>query len=428
MSDRLQIIVELITIGREILDGRVVDTNAVRMAEILKTRGLIVRHAQRVDDDIERIVEAFELASTRSDVILTTGGLGPTSDDLTPEAFAKFLGTPLNENPEALFVVESMLKSRGRPMSPAQRKQALVPEGVDVVKNPNGTAPGLFLKRASARGPQYWALMPGVPKEMIAMLKDDLLPRFPGDEAYRTRQWATHFVAEAALQDRLQNIINALPKSFELSFRTRYPENHIGLHASCQTLEDKNNFDMISKKISDSLGRDAFSTGTDLEELETIVLQKARDNHIWISCMESCTGGLISKKLTSVAGSSENFYAAWTTYHNEAKINLGVDRDLIIKYGAVSESVAISMAEAGLAQMQHGLGKNLQSLCVSTTGVAGPGGGTDLKPVGLCYVALAQNGHKTEVIELRALPGLSREAYQMYFTQNALEMIRLRLM
>jgi len=419
MSDRLQISVELITIGREILDGRVIDTNSVRMAEILRTRGLIVRHAQRVDDEISRIVDAFKLAAGRSHIILVTGGLGPTSDDLTPEAFAKFLDVPLQENPLALKVVEDCLRIRGRPMSAAQRKQALSPEGVSILQNPTGTAPGLFLQRTSGLGEQFWALMPGVPREMIAMLKDEVLERLPGESSYRTRQWATHFVAEASLQDRLQQLISRLPESFELSFRTRFPENHIGLHANCRTPESVLLFDRISDEISQILGDDSFFHGEELREIESLVLSRAQASKTWLGCVESCTGGLISKKLTSVSGASENFFAGWTTYHNEAKIALGVDVELIKAHGSVSESVARALAKSGLTQIERGLGKGARAACISTTGVAGPGGGTTEKPVGLCFIGIAMSGRETKVVELRGAPGLSRDQYQMYFAQKA---------
>jgi len=420
MSERLQIHAELVTIGREILDGRVIDTNAVRMAELLKTRGLVVRHAQRVDDDIGRVVDAFRLAASRSHVILVTGGLGPTSDDLTIEAFAKFLGVPLVEDALALEVVEDCLRKRARPMTPAQRKQALVPQGTEVVKNPNGTAPGIFLKRASALGPQLWALMPGVPREMIAMLKDDVLGRLPGLIGYRSYQWATHFVAEASLQERLQPLIEALPPDFELSFRTRFPENHIGLHADCSDATRHTHFERIRREISTRLSTDCFSEGFELTEIEAVVLAKARATRTWISCVESCTGGLLSKKFTSVAGASENFFAGWTTYHNAAKVGLGVDSDLLRKHGAVSESVARALAESGRAQALKGLGTSSRTLCVSTTGIAGPGGGTEQKPVGLCFIGLAASDRETRVIELRAPPSLSRDQYQAYFAQRAL--------
>lgn len=419
MSDPLQISVELITIGREILDGRVIDTNAVRMAEILKTRGLIVRHAQRVDDEISRIVDAFKLAASRSHIILITGGLGPTSDDLTPEAFAKFLDVPLTENSLALKVVEDCLLMRGRPMSAAQRKQALTPEGVEIIKNPTGTAPGLFLKTAAPLGNQFWALMPGVPREMLAMLKNEVLDRLPGEKSYRTHQWATHFVAEAALQDRMQGLISRLPENFELSYRTRFPENHIGLHANCRTPEAVQAFEKISQEISELLGTDSFFDGVELKEIESLVLSKARASKIWLGCVESCTGGLISKKFTSVSGASENFFAGWTTYHNEAKIALGVDVSLIKNHGSVSESVARSLAESGLAQIEKGIGKSGHAACLSTTGIAGPGGGTTDKPVGLCFIGIAMTGTPSKVIEVRSLPGLTRDQYQMYFAQKA---------
>ncbi len=266
---------------------------------------------------------------------------------------------------------------------------------------------------------------------MIPMLRDELLDRLPGVPGYRTHAWATHFVPEADLQDRLKSLIDALPSGFELSFRTRFPENHIGLHASCWSPELSRTFDETQKKITSALGADAFSEGVELEELSTVVLRNARESEAWISCVESCTGGLIASKLTSVAGASQNFFAGWTTYHNGAKEALGVDPALLAKHGAVSEPVARAMAERGLAVTEAGLGTNpagsIRSFCLSTTGIAGPSGGSLEKPVGLCFIGLATSGTETLVEEVRAPKGLERQQYQSYFAQKALNLLRLRI-
>jgi nicotinamide-nucleotide amidase len=426
MTEALQdTIVELITIGREILDGRVLDTNSVKIAELLKTQGLIIRHAQRVDDHKERIINSFKLAASRSHIVLVTGGLGPTSDDITMESLAAFLGVELEENAQALADLEKFLKLRGRSMSPAQRKQALLPKGVEVLPNPHGTAPGVFLVRSKT----LWAFMPGVPLEMIPMMKEQVLPRLPRVDGYTTYGWATQFTAESSLQDRLAPLIDAHPH-FEISYRTRFPENHIGLHAVLKNEHERHAYESLKKAISEKLGTDVFSEGTSLLNLEEVVLQQAREKKIWIACVESCTGGGVAQRLTSVPGSSENFFASWTTYHNRAKQLLGVPEKLIETQGAVSEDVSKELARAGLLLMQQSLPEASSLLCVSTTGIAGPGGGTPQKPVGLCYIGLASwkkgSSIRVQAEKIQAPMGWDRPRYQLYFSQKALNTLRLQ--
>lgn len=419
--------VELITIGREILDGRVVDTNSIHMAELLKTQGLIVRHAQKVDDDDKRIQEAFRLAESRSHVVLVTGGLGPTSDDMTLASFAKFKGVSLLENSEALADLEAFLKFRERPMTPAQQKQALLPEGVEILKNPLGTACGVFSK-----GKTLWALMPGVPFEMIPMLQNRVLPKLPRVEGYTTYNWATQFISEAELQDHLSDLISAHPQ-FEIGFRTRFPENHIGLHAVLNNPQEIRSYSKLKKAITDRLAIEVFSEGVSLKNLEECVLEKARAAGAWIASVESCTGGLISQRLSSISGSSSSFFGSWTTYHNQAKIQLGVDPALIESHGAVCKEVALDLARSGVKKMREALPNEALLICVSTTGVAGPNGGSDAKPVGLCHLALAisrksQKG-EAEIVEfiherILASKGWDRTRYQLYFSQKALNAMR----
>lgn len=419
--------VELITIGREILDGRVVDTNAVKMAELLKTQGLIVRHAQRVDDHLEQIIDAFKLAQSRSSIILVTGGLGPTSDDITMEALAKFMGVDCLENSEAYQHLEKFLQARSRPMTPAQKKQACLPQGVKVINNPLGTACGVFVE-ISASHSCLWAFMPGVPLEMIPMLKNDILPLLPKVDGYKTYSWATQFIAEADLQDQLSSLILSNTK-FEISFRTRFPENHIGLHGVVESDAEKKAYEELKLNFSKTLSPHLFSEGENLENLENVVLKLAKQNQFWMSCVESCTGGLISKRITSIPGSSNHFFANWTPYHNEAKVLLGVEREKIQNLGAVSEPIARDLAKAGLEKMREGLPHAQNLICVSTTGIAGPDGGTTEKPVGLCWIAMAKQKDSQSPIELQshrvqASVGWDRERYQNYFSQKALDLLR----
>jgi len=427
-------IVEIITIGREILDGRVVDTNSVRIAELLKPHGLVPRFGQRVDDDISRIVDAFEIAARRSELILVTGGLGPTSDDLTAEAFGAFLKTPLEINKEALEQVEVFFKRVNLTMIDTQKKQALLPRECFILANTEGTAPGFGLKRDR----QLWFFMPGVPREMEAMLKNEVLPRIPSKTSPLSKTWVTQFTSEGKLQELLTPIEKKLPRGFEVTYRTRFPENHIGLYAPDKSNE--RDFQTLAQEITNILGATVFTTASQSEEpgsLERVVYNALKETKTVMASIESCTGGLISKRITSISGSSEVFWGAVVSYDNAAKAEiLDVPESLIDSVGAVSEEVARAMAEGGLKRMQASIEKHRSStvkdrtglVCVSTTGVAGPNGGSDQKPVGLCYIGLASTTRATKVIRVQGRINYDRERNQLWFSQQALEAVRQLLM
>lgn len=418
--------VELITIGREILDGRVLDTNAVAMAEVLRTVGLVPRFGQRVDDEMGRIVESFQIASKRAQIILVTGGLGPTSDDLTAEAFAKFLGEKVICNPEALAQIEALFQKYDRPLTDVQRKQAFIAPSCFILENTQGTAPGFGLERDGLS----WFFMPGVPHEMLTMLKNQVLPRIKsrGAQNPKSMTWATQFTSEGGLQKILNPIEKLLPAGFELTYRTRFPENHIGLYADCSSNAQDEAFEKIARQISTALGDDVFTTARGLERLqglEDVVVNKLTSEKRYLCTVESCTGGLVANRITNVAGSSAIFFGSYLTYDNLAKEALGVPRSLLVEHGAVSAQVAQKLAESGLrALTSSGALNGRPGLCIATTGIAGPGGGSSAKPVGLCFIALAQTGSPTEVEEVRARINLSREWNKLFFAQKALDMVR----
>ena len=416
--------IELITIGREILDGRIVDTNSVEIARSLRLKGLGIRYAQRIDDRMEDIVAAFELAATRSRYVLVTGGLGPTSDDITAEAFGKYLNKPQTEHPDAMKHLKNFLELRSLPMSDAQVTQTILPEGTLILNNPNGTACGCYNKSDNSADSQFF-LMPGVPFEMLPMLSDEVFPHLPTNENIRQYRWATQFVPEAMLQDRLQKIYEELPEWIELNFRTRFPENHVALFADCKDNRDLEYYKSFCDQITEILKEDCFFHGAQLKELREVVIEKALSNEAWIASVESCTGGQIASQLTSVPGSSGCIFGSWTTYHNKSKISIGVDQALIEKHGAVSEEVATAMAEAGLKQLKENLPEARNLYCVSTTGIAGPTGGSDHKPVGLCYVGFASSSGQLTCERVVGRAHLSRDKYQSYFTQKALEQLRI---
>jgi nicotinamide-nucleotide amidase len=435
----MQAIIEIIAIGREILDGRVIDTNSVWMAEKLKERGLIPRYGQRVDDDMDRVVEAFEIAQKRSQIILVTGGLGPTADDLTAEAFGKFTKAKLELHPEAMVQLEAWFKRMNRTLLDVQRKQAYFPKSCRVLENFEGTAPG-FSRRFDSG--QTWYFTPGVPKEMKRMFQAHILSELPSVTGYRSSTWATQFTSEGELQKRLTDVHKAAGTALEITYRTRFPENHIGLHGICETPVQNELYQKLAEQIESLLGDVVFSGGIDREirSLEYRVVEELRAADAIAATVESCTGGLIASRITDVSGSSAAYWASWLTYDNLAKEELGVPRDLMIKHGAVSPEVARALAEAGLAKLKKLMNASSQIsgqvsgqvsgspkknlFCVATTGIAGPDGGTPTKPVGLCYVALASTNGSTVVEEVHGRPQLLRTENKTLFAQKALDLLR----
>lgn len=421
-------LLEILTIGREILDGRVIDTNSVHIADALRPLGLVPRFAQKVDDDPVRIREAFGIAAARADIILVTGGLGPTSDDLTAESFAAYLGETPVINPEALTQVEAWFTRHQRAFADVQKKQARLPPSCFVLRNEQGTAPGFGLRRphpahgATGRE-QQWFFMPGVPREMKAMLELQVLPLLPRRPSYRTHTWATHFTSEGELQSRLQSVEAALPKGFELSYRTRFPENHIALYGDCTDAPLSRAFDEAAAELSLRLGRDVFYSGpgTKVLPLEVELVAALAERNWQLATVESCTGGLVANRLTDVAGASRVFWGSWVVYDNAAKVALGVAPSIVNEHGAVSEACAVALAEAGRQQLtQAGVA---HSVCVATTGIAGPDGGSPEKPVGTCFVACAFPDGSVSCERVQTRAGLPRNENKTFFAQKALDLV-----
>lgn len=422
MSHTKKQVVEVIAIGREILDGRVVDTNSTLIANTIKSVGLVPRFAQKVDDTEENILSAFEIAAKRSDIVFCTGGLGPTSDDITAEVFSRFVGEKIELNPEALAQVEGFFKKINRPLLEVQKKQALLPRGSVVLKNAEGSAPGFhFIKNDGT----LWFFLPGIPREVEIILKDEILSRLPVRASYRGFTWRTHFTSEGGLQEKLAKVEAKLPSRFELTYKTRYPENHIGLYGECETKDEAEMFQKLCEEIDLILGAAVFSKGEKEEyqnTLEEVVVALLKESKKTVASVESCTGGLIANRITDVPGSSEVFLGSFVAYANKVKQLLvsaspAVMEKVLNEHGAVSSQTAVLMAEGGLEKMGV-------DLCISTTGIAGPTGGTPTKPVGLCYIALAQKGEPTIFEELRAFSGIDRKRAKLFFSQKALDLVR----
>lgn len=375
-------IAEIIITGDEICSGGVVDSNSAHIAQQLDGQGIqVVRH-NSVCDDIDAIVSILKEIGTRADITVVTGGLGPTSDDLTAEAAANAAGVGLVVNDVAQSSIEDFFKTRKLSMTDIDRKQAMLPEGAECLCNPVGTAPGFQLKI----GRCHFFFLPGVPFEMRRMLADSVLPRIErlyGAEREFSfiRNISIFGLTEADINQRLAALSEKFP-GIKPGFRAIVPKIHVKLYARGK---DKNICSELLIKASEwvlsKIGDNVFSV--DGESMEAVVGGLLRRKKATLAVAESCTGGLLSHWITNVAGSSDYFLFSGVTYSNEAKIKvLGVLPETIKRYGAVHEETAKEMAEG--ARHVSGAAYGL-----ATTGIAGPGGGSDEKPVGTVCIGIA---------------------------------------
>lgn len=423
-------IAELLTIGNEILDGRVTDTNRVYLGRKLNELGYEICYAQSVDDNLERVVQALELAASRSDLVFCTGGLGPTTDDLTAEAVASFLNCPFEVNLEAEAFLKKLFAERGRDLNESQLKQAKLPTLCKVIPNPVGTAPGFsFTGTLMDRNVAFY-FFPGIPKEMHPMfesivIKDSLQIR----DRVRKHTWSTLFTSEGDMQQRLRAIEKNIAP-FRIGFRTHFPENHISLMGHVAGPAEETKWQHIEKELNQIIAPFAYQQGTE-KDYEQIVLEQLISKKAQLLFVESCTGGLASHLLSEVSGSSHVLWGSQVCYANQEKIRLGVNADVIKNHGAVSAECAEAMSLAGLARLkQDDLEGPRFRVCVSTTGIAGPTGATADKPVGLMYMSLAVEDISagttwTLVEKVMAPKFLDRKAMKLYFAKKALEHLRL---
>ncbi len=406
---------EIIAVGSELLTPLRVDTNSLYLTDKLNAIGIEVRFKTIVGDDRERLAAAFRAALDRSQLIILTGGLGPTEDDVNREVVAEVLGRALREVSEIRQRIEKRFARIGRVMSENNLRQAMVPEGAEWLDNKNGTAPGLWIEHASV----LIALLPGPPGELEAMFESECLPRLSshaGSDRIRTRVLKIVGLPESEVDKRIAPIyreyqnpsttILATPGAIEVHLRARAASE-----AEADAL-----IAPLADQIEMTLGEQVFSThGETLEEVVGMYLVMKRKT---VAVAESCTGGLLSERLTRIPGSSGFFLGGAVCYSNELKTRLaGVPEVLITLNGAVSKPVAQAMAE--------GIRKRAgASIGVGITGVAGPAGGSPEKPVGLVFVALSDE-RGTQVREFR-FPG-GRERIRQWASQAALEMIRRRV-
>ncbi|MDR0394390.1 MAG: competence/damage-inducible protein A [Tannerella sp.] len=377
--------VEIITIGDELLIGQVVDTNSVWMAKILNDNGFQVARKMTVGDDADDIKKATGEACGRVPVVLVTGGLGPTKDDITLKALCEYFDTSLYFSEEVYAHIERMFRERGYTMNELTRNQAMVPEKATVIRNGVGTAPCTWFEWSGG----VLVSMPGVPYEMKWLMENEIVPRlkkkFHRDVYIRHRTCRVTGIPEAALALRLTDFENNLPSFVKLAYLPQ--SGIIRLRLSAYSDDEKKAEDttaLLRKQLEEIL-KEHIIAGED-EETEVIAGEKLRSKGLTVGTAESCTGGAVAALLTSVPGSSDYFRGGVVSYANKVKRNvLGVSAADLEQYGAVSRPVVEQMAKGALQVLGC-------DYAVATSGVAGPGGGTPEKPVGTVWIAVAGKG------------------------------------
>ena len=400
---------EIITIGDEILYGQTIDTNSAYIGEKLSELGIEIVYKITVGDNIKNICDAFENALDRADIIIATGGLGPTNDDMTKKAIVRVFKRNLVFHEEILRKVEEGFKKRGILMPKVNQNQALLPQGSKAIPNQYGSAPGIFIEEKN----RLFFALPGVPLEMRSMMEADVLKMLSKRAKTKIflKKLRTTGVPESAIYERIEPLIRLRTGVF-FAFLPSYLGVDIKLTSRLkESLED------IEKRIRSILG-DCIYVEDDIT-LEEVVGKLLLEKGKTISVAESCTGGLIGKKITNVSGSSEWFERGVISYSNESKMELlGVPDNALERYGAVSEQVAVLMAEGirKLSKTDFGL---------SAAGIAGPTGGTKEKPVGLVYVGFAHEGGS---FAQKFIFGEDRNTNRERTAQAALNLVRLFLL
>jgi nicotinamide-nucleotide amidase len=413
--------VELITIGDELLLGFTIDTNAAHISRVLAAAGIEIVRRTTVGDEAEQIAQAVREALDRTGAVITTGGLGPTSDDLTKPAIARIFGRAMKLDEAIATRLEERWRARfpNSSFPSTNRTQAEIPEGARILVNRHGTAPGIWLEDEKGR---WVAMMPGVPREMRGMLAEELLPeiqaRMKGVETVvLSGTLRTTGIAESAIAELLGPDIFGPPQSELGSLPLAYLPGVAGvdLRVTVKGMARPQAQKLVQAAMLKLRSRvDAYAYGEDDADLAAVVLDKCRALKFKLAVAESCTGGMLGERITSIPGSSDVFLGGVIAYDNDLKKKLlGVQAEDLERYGAVSEEVALQMA-AGVRERTNA------DVGISVTGIAGPGGGTPEKPVGLVWIAV----HTSDGKARRFHVGGDRTEIRQRAAQAALEMIR----
>lgn len=421
---------EIIAVGTELLMGEVVNSNATYLSQQLASLGVDVYYHTTVGDNPGRIKQVFEEALKRSNLLIVTGGLGPTDDDLTVATLAELLDTPMISDPVSEAGIKQFFITRDMPMSRVNMKQALRPEDGDPLPNRMGTAPGLFwdvtekvAQRGWGNGPKMILAFPGVPREMIAMWEESaigrLQPMLPEQAVLAVRFLKFIGLGESVLGEKLRDLM--AQASPTVSPYVGQAEVKIRLAVKAPTLaEGLAQLAPVEAEIMKRVG--AYCYGINDTRLEDVIGELLREKGETLAVAESCTGGLVSSRLTDVSGSSDYIKLNAVTYSNQAKQTLlGVSPKTLEDFGAVSAQTAAEMAQGMLQAAKS-------DVALAITGIAGPTGGSEEKPVGLAYIALARANQCPVVNKVTVNPQYAREHIKYWFSQYALNYCRLYLL
>jgi nicotinamide-nucleotide amidase len=406
----------ILSTGDELTTGRVIDTNSAAIAERLSTIGMEVPAVLKVADNKDQLLWALRQARALGDIAIGTGGLGPTTDDLTTEVVAEFLGCDLRQDEQIARELQERFKERRLSWSANTLKQAMFPEGSTIISNPVGTAPGFYVPI----GPDKTLLwLSGVPQEMIAMLDQTVLPWIERQRGDPLQAFSCTFKVHGVTEGKLDELLRPvdLGNHGKLSFRAHYPDLSLRLTVRTQSADGPVLFETTKNAIRAILGKQIYGEGdTTLEEIIGGLLTNKQQT---LALAESCTGGYISHRMTRIAGSSGYYYGGAVTYSNEAKIRfLGVRPETLQEHGAVSRETSLEMS-AGIKQ------RTGADVGLSVTGVAGPAGGSAAKPVGTVWVSIAQAGsHEAKLFRFAG----DREHIILGTSQAALNWLRTSLL
>ncbi len=379
-------VVELISVGTEILLGNIVNTNAAYLAEKCAEAGLSCYYQTVVGDNMQRLKESIELGMSRADILILSGGLGPTQDDLTKEAVAELLNLRLVMDDDTRERIQEIFEKRNLEITVNNWKQALIPEGATVLDNANGTAPGIYVKAEK----NHIVLLPGPPNELIPMFEEKVVPILKQLETsvIYSRTVKICGVGESKAETIIMDLME-LQENPTIAPYAKTGEVHLRVTAKADSKEEaQKKVSPIVKELKARFGDDVYTTDPTVT-LEKSVIELLKKHDLTLATAESCTGGLLSARLINVEGASKVFKAGMVTYSNKSKRKiLGVKKPILTKFGAVSKETAVSMAKGILSQTQA-------DVSVAITGVAGPDGGTENKPVGLVYIACCIDGITT---------------------------------
>jgi nicotinamide-nucleotide amidase len=407
--------VVILSTGDELTTGKVVDTNSATIADDLFQMGVRVVAVLKVGDDRDRLLWALHEARELGDLIIGTGGLGPTADDLTTETVAAFLQCKLEQNPGVAEELKKRFAARRLPWTDNNLKQAQFPQGAVIIPNSAGTAPGF---RISVGHDKTLVWLSGVPQEMKTMLDETVIPwiaqKTNNQQAFLACTFKIHGLTESKL-DQMLKPLNAGP-NVKISFRAHYPDLSLRLVMQAGA-EQEPLFNAVRRQILDILQTHVYAQ-SDIT-LEEVVGQMLLDRHYSLALAESCTGGYISHRITRIAGSSLYYYGGAVTYSNDAKIRfLGVQPETLEKYGAVSRETALEMSR-GIRD------RTGASIGLSVTGIAGPAGGSPEKPVGTVWMSIAgDHFHEARLFHFHG----GRERVVLAASQAALHWLRIQLL